>query len=580
MILGLSLSHDASAAITDSNGVVKYAIGEERITRVKNYMGIPKESIKRLMEIDGGAKSLAKVIIGSHEHLDLGSAQRMLAQHDDNPSNPFGKMMQLRPGYKLNSSKYLSSRNLIENYISEVLFECGVQSEEYIWENHHYSHLGCALGASSKSPSLLISFDGNGDGESAAIAIGAERKIQKKLTSISQLDSLGNLYTAVTSRYNFKPIQHEGKITGLAAFGEYSTAVDFLLNNLEVSQGKVSIKYSKSIIKTKLIAGIRTLGLGKKVKISLEEIVAMAESQTENYADLAFAVQYVLESAIIEIVDYWIRKTGIAELSLAGGVFANVKLNQRLSEMNNVNSVNVFPNMGDGGLSLGGIWRNLSKSGILSESHLYENMFLGPINDGDGYINNDNFSYEILESQEVAQRAAKDISEGKLVALHQGKMEFGPRALGNRSLLLDPRNKDIQLTANRRLLRTEFMPFAPIVLEHEFANFFYTKNSTLEPFYYMTMTCMVKETKRELIPAVTHVDGTARPQIVSKKTNKLCSEILEAFNKLTNLPVLVNTSLNVHEEPINYGLSDTLKCLEHGIIDVIYTESYRITKLT
>ena len=117
------------------------------------------------------------------------------------------------------------------------------------------------------------------------------------------------------------------------------------------------------------------------------------------------------------------------------------------------------------------------------------------------------------------------------------------------------------------------MPFAPMVLEKEFNNFFTTNNGTLSPFYFMTMTCNVRGEKRSLIPAVTHVDGTARPQIINEKTNKLCSNILEEFNKLTNIPVVVNTSLNVHEEPINYGINDTIKCLKRGVIDVIYTES-------
>ena len=574
MILGLSLSHDASAAITDDQGLVQAALGEERISRVKNYDGIPEEAIRKLINCSEKTNSIEKVIIGSHESMSRGTAVRMLAPLELNPSNPKGKGFQLRPGLRLEQvDLHLTPRNLIENAIRKILFEFSIVPKEFIWENHHYSHLGCALGATEYDRNLLLSFDGHGDGESAAIAVGGRRKIEKKLTSISQLDSLGTLYSAVTLKYNFKPNQHEGKITGLAAFGSYSRAADFLLKNVKVSNGKVELNYFKNKIASTLIGGIRALGFKTNLKKSMEDIISMAELKTNNYEDLAFAIQFVLENSILEMADYWIKKTGIANLSLAGGVFSNVKLNQRLADLSIVNSVNVFPNMGDGGIALGAIWRHLSKTNELSFDKLYEDMFLGPVGSTDTYFNDANLNIEMLSSDEIARRAAKDISIGKLVAVHQSKMEFGPRALGNRSLLLDPRNARIQQTANQRLMRTEFMPFAPMVLEKEFNNFFTTNNGTLSPFYFMTMTCNVRGEKRSLIPAVTHVDGTARPQIINEKTNKLCSNILEEFNKLTNIPVVVNTSLNVHEEPINYGINDTIKCLKRGVIDVIYTES-------
>ena len=156
-------------------------------------------------------------------------------------------------------------------------------------------------------------------------------------------------------------------------------------------------------------------------------------------------------------------------------------------------------------------------------------------------------------------------------------MEFGPRALGNRSILIDPRFANINKIANDRLKRTEFMPFAPMVLEEEFSNYFESSNETMQPFSYMAMTCKVLDSVADKIPAVTHVDQTARPQIVTQELSYFCFNILKSFQAQTGIPVLVNTSLNVHEEPINFTLEDTLSCLRRGAIDVIYTEDLRIT---
>jgi carbamoyltransferase len=577
MILGLSLSHDASAAITENDGVVHSALGEERITRLKNHAGLPVKAIERLIQAAGQELDFEKIVIGSHQKMSLVDAKQMIAQLDQNPSNPEGKGFPVRPAYKLPKSiENLEPKAMIEKTLREILLSQGSSVGEFVWEKHHNSHLGCALGATEAMHNILLSFDGHGDGESAAIALSEDRKLTKRLTSIPQLDSLGTLYSAVTDKYNFKSGQHEGKITGLAAYGAHSRAVEFLMEHVEVSDGKIKIKYFKNKTMASLIGGIRSLGFKTNLVKSLEDIVYIAESQTENYADLAFAVQSVLENSIIEIVNYWIDKTGVPNLSLAGGVFSNVKLNQKLADLTKTKKVTVFPNMGDGGIALGGVWSYLSKNSSLPSHELYTDMFLGPITDDKIDLSKFDLIVEEFGSSEIANLAASDIENGKLVAVHQNQMEFGPRALGNRSLLLDSRDRTIQVTANQRLRRTEFMPFAPMVLEREFDNFFETQNKTLTPFNYMTMTCNVRENKRHLIPAVTHIDGTARPQIINSDLNPLCNSIIEAFYAKTRIPILVNTSLNVHEEPINYSLEDSISCLRRRIIDVIYTDTVRI----
>ena len=447
---------------------------------------------------------------------------------------------------------------------------------DFEWVMHHKSHLGTALGVSHGN-SLLFSLDGQGDGESGAIGKTNGESIVE-LCNFPALDSLGLLYSAVTSRYNFKPTQHEGKITGLAAFGAYSAAVESLLNFVSVKDGCPeihNIRNLKDRITTKLLRGIGKVN--KPVAYTLDEIVQIAESKTINYPDLAFAVQDVLEKSVIEITKFWVQKTSITNIALTGGVFANVKLNQRISELKEVAEIRVFPNMGDGGISVGGVWSWLSERNELVKANLYEDMYLAPeLESKTEFLalkSNSLLEIRELSEDEIIIEIVERILKQEVVGVHIGSMEFGPRALGNRSILLDPRNDQITKIVNTRLKRTEFMPFAPVVTAESFATFFETKNKSLQPFEFMTMTCDVKSEFQKYLPGITHVDGTARPQIIyPNHSNRIYYEILKKFESQTGFPILVNTSFNVHEEPINYLFKDSVKALISGAVDCIYTE--------
>jgi carbamoyltransferase len=578
MILGLTFSHDASAAILHEDGRVFSAVGEERLSRKKNHIGIPRLAIPYLLSGLPSELKLSKIIIGSHANMDRELAIRLSVSIKGNPSNPASTALQTYPGFH---SKNLqgSGRSIIEESILELIPQSSrEESIKFDWVNHHDSHLGCALGLDQTGESLLFSFDGSGDGESAAIAVKRrENSDYHVLARVPAADSLGGLYSAITRRYNFKASQHEGKITGLAAYGQSSAAFDFLRGHVSVVNGVPEIEYVKDFKKKLAVRALRHFGIGRKALISLGEIADLASSRTSSYADLAWAVQKTLEESILEIITYWSDQQNISAANLAGGVFANVKLNQRISELPSISEVKVFPNMGDGGISVGGVWSYLSKKSELSKEALYKNMFLAPnegldqITDRRGLVIQENHNYEshVIE-------ISKEISEGKLVAIHQGDMEFGPRALGNRSLILDARNEEIIGRVNKRLNRTEFMPFAPVVLEQDFSQYFRTSNQSLQPFWYMTMTCDVLESRRSQIPAVTHIDGTARPQLVSENSNPFLYRVMLAYKDLTGCGVLVNTSLNMHEEPINASINDSIKALRLGGIDVLYTRSLRI----
>ena len=386
------------------------------------------------------------------------------------------------------------------------------------------------------------------------------------------------MYQTVTERYNFKGNQHEGKITGLAAFGQMSAAVEILSRHIQIQDGKLTIDFAKNLNQNRIIRSLRRIGFAKNQALSLEEIVDLASSKTSNYEDLAFAVQKVLEDSVVEVATYWLDKTGLENLALSGGVFANVKLNQRISMIKDLKFFDIFPNMGDGGLSAGGVWSYQSARGHLKTKQPYKDMFLAPqIDHPNDFVSVSGLSVKTMETRDLAKKAAELIANGSFVGLHYGAMEFGPRALGHRSLLLDPRDSQILHKANKRLRRTEFMPFAPVVLRDFFGKYFEGELDRRPGFHYMTITCGVKDEVAKLIPAVTHIDGTARPQVIDEDPNELYSQILVEFYALTGVAVLVNTSLNVHETPINYTLQDSINCLFNGAIDYVVTDGYIMT---
>lgn len=585
--LGLNLSHEASVALTTESGEIIYAIEEERLSRSKGDNSFPLRSLLSLNQLDLN-EPITEVIIGNTNDADPRDAARFALTlekwNQPNEEKMAGLTESWSPGFPI--PERFSTENpklLIEQTIKKVL-STQLNSEKilfskvknnFTWVKHHDGHLGCGLGMVSSVPTLLLSIDGEGDWESGAVALSVDKEISLRKNIASHLDSLGHFYSQVTFAYGFKPSRHEGKITGLAAYGNYSAATEVLLSCISIKNGIVKLNYIKNNDIAKIISKLKSLHLIKNVYTSIENIVSAAQSQTYLYPDLAFAIQYVLENSVLEIVDFWRSKFGVNHVALSGGVFANVKLNQKISELKGLESVSIFPHMGDGGLSLGGVWHELSIRGLLSKERLFENMYLS-----DEYftnsINNEDLSgvrFQETTQAELLDQVTRDLQNGLVIGLHVGGVEFGPRALGNRSIIFDAAKPEIGRTLNSRLKRTEFMPFAPVVLEREFTKYFNHNGKSFESFKYMTMTCEVRQEVRAIIPAVTHVDGTARPQIIPENSNSMIKYILEDYLNKTGVAVLVNTSMNVHEEPINGHLIDSIKCLRLKCIDKLVVEN-------
>jgi carbamoyltransferase len=580
--LGLHIGHDAGVAVTDKSGVVLHAIAEERISRTKIHRGIPIESLQLIGNYFDFDK-IKTVIIGTSETLATEPLRRALADLDQSNYRKRGLNFPVPPGLRISNNP----ESVREKFFYEIKKLIG-SDKKFILSKHHNSHLGCAIGvANSGQSALLVSLDAEGDGESGAVSslknnLKGHQEYQD-LARFRRLDSLGYLYSAVTKAYNFKQDHHEGKITGLAAYGSYSAAVDILLRYVSVKDGIPAIEQVENFKDRFLRKSLKLIGFEKFTKKYLEEIVSIAEASTVNYPDLAYAIQEVLEKSVIEIVSFWQNKQNCETLALAGGVFANVKLNQKLSELGLFSDVRIFPNMGDGGVPLGGIWFELYKKGELSKGPLFENMFLAPdvsqneVKFLESLKHGRKLTIDRIKERELPPLIASLLFKGEVGALHKGKMEFGPRALCNRSILADPRDSNINKLINDRLHRTEFMPFAPVVKIENFTRYFeISPNQSIFPFKFMTMTCKVKSEFVNNFSGVVHVDQTARPQIIEKISDELTWEILNEFEKLSGFGILVNTSFNVHEEPINFTLEDSIDALERDAVDFLIYEEYLI----
>jgi len=598
VFLGIHIGHDASACVVESDGRVLMAIGEERLSRVKNHSGIPFKSIEFLLH---RFPQVRQVVYGSDVSMPRFQVLQMVASEVGNPSNRRGFALPPFPSFENSNKKW----NKIEKGFERLkLHEFVIQNfdglrelKNPIFVRHHDSHIGSSLPLANGQDTLLFSLDGAGDGESGTIQVykAIDNKVHS-LLRISDLDSLGLLYSAVTKIYNFKPMHHEGKITGLAALADDSTIAeltDLFGRYVAVRAGRPILKYTKSRWLRLLVRLMHEKGLLRSSAASIDEIAEIcARSEViKRYPDLAFAVQNSLENVVTEMIQYWIEFTGVRKIALSGGVFSNVKLNQKILELPEVEKVSVFPNMGDGGLSLGGVWSHQQKMGVRLSQNSFDDMYLGPSYSDrfslagiagveklpKSLTNRVGVKFSIRKTVLDPRVVAEQIARGKVVGLIIGRMEFGPRALGNTSILVDPRQKSLVDIVNKRLKRTEFMPFAPIVMEDYFHDYFEIKDSDLEPYRYMTITCNVRPENAASIPAVTHVDGTARPQAVSrsgKGANDTLYEILSYFHQITGIPVIVNTSFNIHEEPIVLDINKSIDALIDGAIDCLFGEDF------
>lgn len=581
--LGIIFSHDGTFSIV-RDGVHVYSIGEERLNRIKSYIGFPFMALREAISsgrLDPKEVDVVAVPLTSYPR----QAAEMYAFVTTEEKKYYDLQNDVPPSdFSLPDDGWKSvktddeCKKYVETKLRSLLDAVGIHAQIEFYD-HHLGHAASAYYSSGLDQALAITMDGEGDGLSATVSMCENGKIQR-ISATDRMDSAGYLYSAVTKRCGFKMSRHEGKITGLAAYGHPGAGYERLANHVKVKNG--ALKFTglrkNSLFERILRRGLKTiLGMGRN--FGAFQLIDQCEDLSDK--DLSASVQRFLEDRIAEIVQYWVEKTGIRDVVLAGGVFANVKFNQRISELDVVDSLYVFPDMGDGGTAYGAaIYSYVERHGYHPEKMKLHNVYLGP-EFSDKQVERELGADSRIKfhlSEDIAAETAKQLAEGKIVGWFQGRMEYGPRALGHRSILASPVDPSINKWLNDRMHRTEFMPFAPSCL-YEYADelFEIHKPALKRPAEFMTITFRMKDEWAKKAPAVSHVDQTARPQLVRVETEPLYHRLLSEYLALTGLPLLINTSFNVHEEPIVCQPSEAIKALQSGMIDVLAIGNYLAT---
>ncbi|MDO8555694.1 MAG: carbamoyltransferase C-terminal domain-containing protein [Nanoarchaeota archaeon] len=547
-IIGVtSLFHDTGVALLE-DGKIAHAMNEERLSRKKMHLGFPYlslEYIKSKIDLDSVDAVAVSDIPPAHLFQKI-----KFAMFD--PSLFMGNPLYAAKGSAMMSRWVLKTMHLyrehqrVQNSILDKLGKPLIRVE------HHKSHAASAYFTADQKRCLVVTIDNHGDGICGAVSIGEKNQLTR-IDTLPWPHSPGFFYAIVTKVLGFKVGRHEGKITGLAAFGNPNSPVYHEVKKL--------MWFESGTIKTRNMIGLRGWIKSLLKKYSRE--------------DLSAAFQRVLEEVVTAYIKFWMDKTGIRDVALAGGVFGNVKLNQRILEAG-AKSIFVHPHMGDGGTGVGAAMHLAMDKGKIKPYRL-SNAYFGPsYSDAEikAELDKNRCKYEKVSDieGEVAELLAKD----KVVAFFSGAMEYGPRALGARSIMyaaIDPKVND---WLNKRLNRTEFMPFAPFTLERFMKKCYNNTDGGLYASEFMTVTFDCTKFMRENSPATVHVDGTARPQLINKSINASYNKVLEEYYKITKIPSLVNTSFNMHEEPIVCSPYDAVRAFKLGHLDYLAIGKYLV----
>jgi carbamoyltransferase len=406
--------------------------------------------------------------------------------------------------------------------------------------NHHDTHAANAFYASGFERALLVTLDGYGSGNCGGVYTGGPEGI-KPLHRFAFPNSLGLFYELVTSGLGFKAGRHEGKIVGLAAYGNTDILGPVLLERFICADGDI------------------------RIRGGFHHLFTRALAQRFAKRDVAAAYQRVLEEVTEQTVRWWLAKTGLTKVAVSGGVHANVKLNQRIREIAGVGEVFVYPNMGDGGCGTGAAM--LAFHGPCSP---IDQVYFGPdFGEAEMAAALKRAGLPGPRVPDIEDKIAQLLTEDCIVGRFNGRMEYGPRALGNRSILYPARDPEVNQWLNQQLGRTEFMPFAPAALAEESHRLFHGLAAAAKTAEFMTITFDCTEEMRRLCPAAVHVDGTARPQLVTPRTNPSFHAILKGYHQRTGIPAIINTSFNMHEEPIICTPDDAVRAFLQGRLDYL-----------
>ena len=590
--LGISAYyHDSAACLIDSENIIA-AAQEERFTRIKHDNKFPINSIQYcLNEAKISFDEIDKIIFYEKPFLKF---ERILETHLS--FAPYGLKSFIKSMPIWLKEKLFQKNLIITELKKNFKFTSNIKNK-LLFSEHHLSHAASAFFASPFNNSAILTMDGVGEWTTSSIALGNKNKIDI-IKEIKFPHSLGLLYSAFTYHTGFKVNSGEYKLMGLAPYGN-PKYVNKIKDNLIEIRDDGSFKLNMSYFD--YCVGLRMTN--EKFDRLFDHPRRKPETKiTQKEMDLAASIQKVTEEVILKTAKYIKKETNSENLCLSGGVALNCVANGLLQKEKIFKEVWIQPASGDAGGALGSAlaakYIYLKKDrNIINKKDLMKGSYLGPkYNDNEIYdlLKSENIKFEQLNKTELINRTAQLLSNGNAVGWMNGRMEYGPRALGNRSILADPRSSIMQKQLNLKIkFRESFRPFAPSILFEDLNDWFDTDKESP----YMLLTAQVKTNKlknseydknlfgieqlnqiRSVIPAVTHVDNSARIQTVHKETNLDYYDLINQFKKITGCPILVNTSFNIRGEPIVCSPKDALRCFTGTNLDVLVINNFLIIK--
>jgi len=574
IILGINAYHpDASVALLKA-GVLFWAGEEERYNRVKHSSGFPRFALQHcLQETKISPSDIDVVALSKDPKANFLRKALFILKYNPRPKllwdrlKAFGKSSHFK-------KDFMEALNISESSLKA----------KFVHVEHHKAHVASSFFLSGFDRAAFLSLDGMGDFSSAMWGIGDGNKLHV-LNRVYFPHSAGFLYTAGTQFLGFLNFGDEYKVMGLAAYGKpiyldlfrrmvhfkedgrFELNLDYFVHH----KGQAKIRWEGGAPEQDILYSEQWFDLFGNPRRSQEEV-------SERHQNLAASLQAVLEEIYFHVLNHLYYKTKEKNLCLAGGVVFNGVANGKIRACTPFKNVYIQPAAGDAGTALGAA--TFFYHSVMKQPRMFtmNHVFFGSDAHDEEIkqaMHERNLYFQKLSEEDLIQKTAQALRQGQIVGWFQGRMEFGPRALGNRSLLADPRRQDMQKILNERIKHREnFRPFAPAIPEEDVHEYFEV-NGAFSPF--MLEVFPVKTSKRSIIPAVTHVNGTARVQTVSEKEHPRFWKLLKEFGKITGVPVLLNTSFN-ENEPIVCTPKEALACYLKTQTDVLVMGDYFLAK--
>ena len=589
-ILGISAFYHDSAACLLINGEIIAAAQEERFTRIKNDSSFPLNSIKFILNFSKKKLSdIDHIVFYEKPFLKF---ERILETYLAFAPKGFKSFCTAMPIWL---KEKLFQKNLLIQNLEKIEKNSNIRKKIYFSE-HHLSHAASAFFPSPFKEAVIITADGVGEWATTTIAVAKNNNLEIK-EEIQFPHSIGLLYSAFTYYVGFKVNSGEYKLMGLAPYGKPKYE-DIILDNL------ISVKEDGSFVLDQSYFNYAT-GLTmtneKFNKLFSSRPRRPKEKITQFHMDIAASIQKVTEKIMLRISRYARKKFNINKLCLAGGVALNCVVNGKIYYEKIFDKIWIQPAAGDAGGALGAalsFWHiELKKERITSLKDDMKGSYLGPQfsdEEIEKTLKEQGIKFSKLEENEIIKKTAKELSDGKAIGWFQGRMEFGPRALGSRSILADPRNGNMQKKLNLKIkFRESFRPFAPSILEEDVSEWFDFDETSPYMLNVVNINPKIKKiqinentlsgfeklkVERSNIPSVTHVDYSARIQTVNGDYNHKYYQLIKNFKKLTNCPILINTSFNIRGEPIVCSIVNAIDCFMGTNLDFLVIENFFIDK--